>query len=148
MSRKLILLICMSTVIYLSYRIFFTPNYKSTFPFSKADNIELIYYDKPLEGYSYLTKFKDVPVKKRLQLSDIDKEKIFKILYRENTIIKSSGACFNPNHALLFKNKKDTIGIIEICIECSQIRATDGITLPTIGESIINNLDDFFKSKE
>ncbi len=127
---------------------FFCSTIGSTFPFSNADDVELVFYRTTQTDGVDLKKFNKIPVKKKIILNEVEKAEIFQILYKENCFIQNSAACYEPRHALLFKKQNDTIGLIEVCLECSQIRVTEGIKKPIMCDGMIINLDKFFKEKE
>jgi hypothetical protein len=148
MKKKLIALILILITFYFLYKLFFGSTVENTFPFSNADDVELVFYRTTQTGGVDLKKFNKIPIKKKIKLNDDEKTEIFQILYKENCIIQTSAACYDPKHALLFTKQNDTIGLIEVCLECSQIRVTEGIKKPIMCDGMIINLDKFFKEKE
>jgi hypothetical protein len=147
--RKIFLLgILILVIIFLSFNIIFKPKIKDTFPFSKADNVELIFYKGPQMGGFNLNELYKIPFSAKVNLNEIEKEEVFKIFYNENCIIHTSAECYEPRHALVFKNNNDTLGIIEVCLECSQIRVSEGIEQMKMCEGMVLKLDKFFKSKQ
>ncbi len=148
MRKKLLIGISVIVIIYVFYIVFFSPTVRNTFPFSKADNVELVFYTKAQEGGTDLTKFGKIPIRKKVILNENEKEAVFEILYKENCFVYSSAACYNPSHALLFTKQQDTIGIIEVCLECSGMEATEGIEEMKMCDEMVMKLDEFFQSKQ
>jgi hypothetical protein len=148
MRKKLLIGILIAAILFISYRIFFSSTVGNTFPFSKAENVELIFYKEAQEGGTNLKRFGAIPIRRKVKLNETEKKEVFEILYKENCFIHSAAACYDPRHALVFTKQNDTIGIIEVCLECSQIRVTEGIEQPKMCDGMIMKLDKFFKSKQ
>nr|WP_315158913.1 hypothetical protein [uncultured Flavobacterium sp.] len=148
MQKKLLIGILIIIIIYVLYKIFFSPKVGNTFPFSKADNVELVFYKEAQEGGSNLKRFSRIPIKKKVKLNEAEKEEVFEILYKKNSFINSAVACYDPRHAFVFTTKNDTIGIIEVCLECSGVQVTRGIKEPEMCDGMVEKLDKFFKSKQ
>lgn len=92
--------------------------------------------------------FHKIPLLKKVQLNENEKNEVFEILYKELCFMESSAACFNPRHALLFTKQKDTIGVLEICLECSRIEGTEGIKNPLMCDEMYYKLSAFINSKK
>ncbi len=148
MRKKLLIGILAIAIIFVFYKIFFGPTVENTFPFSKADKVELIFYKEAQEGGTNLKQISKIPYKKKVKLNENEKEEVFEILYKDNSIIHSMAACYAPRHAFVFTKQNDTIGIIEVCLECSQFRVTEGIKHPEMSYGMATKLDKFFKSKQ
>ena len=148
MRKKLLIGILTIVIIFSFYKIFFCSTVRNTFPFSKSDTIELIFYKEAQKDGTDLKKIGKIPFKKKVKLSEKEKEEIFEILYKENCFTYSMAACYEPRHALVFTKQNDTIGIIEICLECSQFAVTEGIEQPKMCDETAIKLDQFLKSKQ
>ena len=148
MRKKLFIGILTLVIIFILYKILFNSTIRNTFPFSKAVNVELFFYKEAQEEGANLKRFSKVPIKKKVKLNDAEKQKLFEILYKENCSFNSAAACYLPRHALVFTTKKDTIGIIEVCLECSGMQVTKGIEEPEMCDEMVEKLDKFFKSKQ
>ena len=148
MQKKLLfgILLIVTSVVF--YRIFFSSTVENTFPFSKADNVELIFYKEAQQGGTNLKQISKTPYRKKVKLNENEKEELFEILYKDNSFIHSIAACYDPRHALVFTKQNDTIGIIEVCLECSQFRVTKEIKQPDMSDGMATKLNDFFKSKQ
>ncbi|MGC4041805.1 MAG: hypothetical protein QM710_13745 [Flavobacterium sp.] len=148
MRKKLLIGILLIAISYIGYRIFFRDTVENTFPFSKADNVELIFYKEAQEEGADLKRFSRVPIKKKVKLNDAEKEELFEILYKENSLFTDAAACYLPRHAFVFTTQKDTIGIIEVCLECSGVQVTKGIKPPQMFDNVVEKLGKFIKSKQ
>lgn len=144
MKKKLIIILSITIIIYLLYNFVYLSSY-FTFPFSKSNTIEIVFYEKELTGGADLKKINEIPSKKKVILDNDQKNELFKILYKEICIVEFSAACYDPRHAIIFKAQKDTIGVIEICLECAGIRETSDIKKIKMCDSRIEKLDAFFK---
>lgn len=148
MQKKLLFGILLIVIIIVFYKIFFSSTVKNTFPFSKADNVELVFYKEAQEEGANLKKFSQVPIKKKVKLNDAEKQELFEILYKEECSFNSAAACYLPRHALVFTNQNDTIGIIEVCLECLTMKVTEGIEWKEMCDEKVTKLDKLFKSKQ
>ena len=119
----------------------------NTFPFSESTNVDLVFYKKE-QLSSDLTKFNKIPLKKSVRLNENEKKEIFEILFNTTCFIEVRSACYYPRHAIVFTKAKDTLGIIEVCLECSHSRVTEGIDRIEMCDRKVEKLDSFFKSKE
>jgi hypothetical protein len=147
MKIKLLTLVLTTVLIYFLYQFFFnTVDY--AFPFSKSENVELVFYEKEFPDGVDLEKIYKVPFSKKVKLNESEKEELFEILFKETCFVEFPAACYNPRHALVFTTDKDTIGVIEICLECAGIRETEGIEHLKMCGGKIEKLDTFFKARE
>ena len=147
MKKKLLILVLSLVTIHFLYQFFFN-TVSLTFPFSKAENVELIFYKKELSGGADLKKIYKVPFTKKIKLNESEKKELFEILYKETCFVEFSAACYEPRHALVFTKLKDTIAVIEICLECAGSRETEGIENLKMCDSRIKKLDDFFNTRK
>lgn len=112
---------------------------EDTYPFSKAERIELVSYpvrynwDTIRNGKkTYLgpivenKKLVDPSgFKERVLLNEKQKQNLFNSLFIRETKECEVAMCFDPRHAILFYNEKlEIIANIEICFECGNSYST------------------------
>ncbi|CAD7797021.1 hypothetical protein CHRY9390_00097 [Chryseobacterium aquaeductus] len=145
--KRLLPLIIIVAVLVIVCKIFFNRTLENTYPFSDADKVELFFYEGEAID-SDLKYFNKIPIKKKIELSKDEIQNIFEILYKENCFVQTTAACYNPRHAFVFKKQNKTIGIIEICVECSRIEVSEGLLPPTLCDNEMIKIERFLQARE
>lgn len=108
-----------------------------TYPFNKADKIEIVYYPFREDSYTNNELIKDNQftvknIKERIILNANQKEELFSILYdyttkSEKFYVDSTPAdCYNPRHSIIFYSGDKVISYLEVCLECGGYKANSG----------------------
>lgn len=110
----------------------------STFPFDRATEIEFVSFPR-IYGRHYWS-MTDINALEAPSIYDrkiLGKEKyallhwiLFGLRYKVEGIVRES-FCYNPHHAILFKENTRIIAILEICFECSMKKTSQGLYFPS-----------------
>ncbi len=108
----------------------------NTFPFNKADEIELVSYksrEDTLSDNDIINngKFLISNIQQQTSLTAEQKDSLFSILFNYKIIRKgntvSVSDCYSPQHSIIFYQKRQAVAFLEICFTCFQTRQTAGI---------------------
>lgn len=103
------------------------PEKENTYPFSKANKIEVVSYinrelwdtieNKTTEGIASINKNQ---IKERVTLTKEQTDNLFKFLFiDECPLVNSTSRCFKPRHMIVFYDKYGKeLDYIEVCLEC------------------------------
>jgi len=127
----------------------------TTYPFSKADRIEVVSY--PMRKSAYLNstliinnKFIVKGIEDRIKLTDPQIDTLFSILFNYKLKSDKYGMpitdCYTPRHSILFYKNNKVFAFYEICFDCGGTRQTKDVDF---GEFCIEKkckLQKFFRS--
>jgi hypothetical protein len=130
---------------------------RQTFPFSKADKIELVSYDLRQDSYGNRDLVSDGTfsvdsIRQRVVLDGNQRDSLFSILYNFKAVpagIESSQAdCYNPRHSIVFYQKNKAMAFLEICFECGGTKQTAGVDFGPFCPEKLCMLQRFFKASK
>lgn len=122
--------------------------------FKNADRIEVLSFENDSsnespsaikEGVFYVNNLKE-----KLQLSNIQSDKLLKILsnYKMKRIgdVAISSVCYVPRHTIVFYNRGNAFAFIELCLECKNARTYGGFLNLDFCDEKWGMIRDFLKS--
>lgn len=131
---------------------------EKSFPFNKANKIEIISYEFGYEDIEDDVNYKIVngqlgiakdKIRDRIVLTDQQVDGLFQILYTEKCPENYAVAdCYNPAHRIVFyDSKQNVIAYLELCLSCIGYRISEKFTPTTrLCDLKMKELEQFFRS--
>lgn len=128
-----------------------------TYPFNKAEKIEIISYDFTSEDVENPDNYKIAdgrlaiaPQKiiETVRLSESQVAEVFNVLYTDSCNEQLSADCYNPAHRLVFYDKNNKVfAYIELCLSCIDYRLSANVAPPEgFCRAKADSLERLFKS--
>lgn len=127
----------------------------ATYPFSKADKIEIVSY--PMRKSAYMNsrlivdnKFIVEGIEDRIKLKGPQIDTLFSILFdyklKSDKYGMPTADCYSPRHSILFYKDNKAFAFYEICFDCGGTRQTKDINFGEFCTEKTCKLQKFFRS--